>query len=326
MRLESRRAEGTAKAPASVGLVVVNWRTYDLTERCLRSVSLGSVLPAVTVIVDNEAAPERAEALLARFPSVAYLPADENRGFAAAANAGAAAVFGRGVEYLWFLNSDATVERGCLEELLAVASAARDVGAVCGKILQGTSELTCWYAGSRFDPLRFEATHLGQGRGAGWGAARPEAVPFVTGCCMLVPRLAWEAVGPFDESLFAYFEDFDWSWRSRARGFRLMYAPSGRLWHEVSASVRRNAPARAGGWSAPLQVYLATRNSFWMVRRYAGWPQRHVALALRLLGTAYTGAGMLLLWRFRKLASLVRGVLAGLLSPQEPELPARESS
>ena len=297
-------------------LVVVNWRTYDLTERCLESVLRGSTPPAGVCLVDNEADSDGARALLHRFPSVTYMPSSENRGFAAAANAGAVAALGLGAGYVWFLNSDTVVERDCLEQLLSVAAAFPDTAAVCGKILQGASDVTCWYAGAQFDPVRFEARHLGQGEPPGWGPTSAEAVPFVTGCCMLVPRLAWQRIGPFDESLFAYWEDFDWSWRARAAGYRLLYAPNGRLWHEVSASVRRNSPARSGGWSAPLHVFLTTRNSLWMIRRYAHRRQRSIAIALRLLNGLYAGAGMLFLARFRKLAGLARGILLGLLSPQ----------
>ena len=39
-----------------------------------------------------------------------------------------------------------------------------------------------------------------------------------------------------DERYFIYAEDADWCLRARAAGFRLLFVPTARLWHQVSAS------------------------------------------------------------------------------------------
>ena len=77
----------------------------------------------------------------------------------------------------------------------------------------------------------------------------------------------WEKVGLLDDGFFIYAEDADWSLRARAAGFRLLFVPTARLWHKVSAStgaaspwkiyqrVRANARCsramRAGGGASP---------------------------------------------------------------------------
>ncbi len=56
--------------------------------------------------------------------------------------------------------------------------------------------------------------------------------PWVSGCCLYVPRAVYESVGGFDENFFMYVEDVDYSWRARLKGFGLRICPSALFAHE----------------------------------------------------------------------------------------------
>ena len=49
-------------------------------------------------------------------------------------------------------------------------------------------------------------------------------------------------VGLFDDSYFMYYEDFDLSWRGRARGWRYLCVPQSVLRHRHAASLGENSP------------------------------------------------------------------------------------
>ena len=72
----------------------------------------------------------------------------------------------------------------------------------------------------------------------------PFAVDYVTGCCMLVPRLVLQQVGLFDERFFMYFEDADFCRRVRNAGFQLSDAPQAKMWHKVSLSAKKDRPGQ----------------------------------------------------------------------------------
>jgi GT2 family glycosyltransferase len=101
---------------------------------------------------------------------------------------------------------------------------------------------------------------------------------------MLVPRAVLEEAGLFDEELFAYSEDTDWSLRVRARGHRLYVVPASRVRHKVSAS--------SGGESSPTTLYYGTRNALVVAERHAPlpplatWRSRLVLLAAHLAQAA----------------------------------------
>jgi GT2 family glycosyltransferase len=56
------------------------------------------------------------------------------------------------------------------------------------------------------------------------------------GSSALLRRLYLDDVGGFDERLFLYYEDFDLSWRGRARGWRYVYVPTSIVRHVHTAS------------------------------------------------------------------------------------------
>ena len=56
---------------------------------------------------------------------------------------------------------------------------------------------------------------------------------WASGCCMMVRRSVFEAVGGFDEHFFPmYCDDVDFSWRLRLAGHRIVYVPLAGVFHD----------------------------------------------------------------------------------------------
>ena len=67
---------------------------------------------------------------------------------------------------------------------------------------------------------------------------RGEYVFAPTAGAALYRSTALAAVGPFDESFYAYFEDADWGMRAQLLGHRCRYVPSAIAYHMGSATTR----------------------------------------------------------------------------------------
>ena len=65
----------------------------------------------------------------------------------------------------------------------------------------------------------------------------------------------------FDEDLFAYAEDTDWTLRAERSGLHALVVPASVVHHAVSAS--------SGGESSPATIYYALRNSLVVSERWA---------------------------------------------------------
>jgi len=223
-----------------VSIVIPTRDQVELLRTCLTSIfSATSYDPFEIVIVDNGSC---ADATLAYFadlaerPDVRIVRSDAPFNFSALSNLGARAGCG---EYVLFLNNDTEViGRDWLAEMMRYA-VRPEVGAVGAKLLY--SDRSIQHAGvvvgmgdaaghpHRFladaDPGYFRQPHVAQFMSA------------VTAACLLVSRRKFEAVGGFDEQVFAVaYNDVDLCLRLQQAGWRNVYTPHALLFHHESKS------------------------------------------------------------------------------------------
>ena len=254
-----------------VGVVVVNWNGLADTTACLASLAAASPRPARVVVVDNGSTDGSLEAL--RAPNadqgVSIIAAGSNRGFAGANNLGLAELAGDStITHFLLLNNDATVDPGLFAEIVRALDAVPATGLLGVTIYVSGRPGEVWYAGGHFVPLRALVVHdtaVPQG-------ATPIATQFVTGCAMLIARQAWETLGPLPEAYFIYLEDAEYSWRARAAGLRVRYAPRAIAYHAVGTAMRRSY---ASPWVERLKAY---NRALFVRRNFRGW-ERWAALA-----------------------------------------------
>jgi GT2 family glycosyltransferase len=298
-----------------VGVVLLNWNGGEFTIPCIQSLLASSCPPWRIVVVDNGSTDGSPDRVSACFPDVLVVRSPENIGFAAGNNAGIRRLLTDGAELIWVLNNDTEVAPDCLSVLVAEMKADPDLAAASGKILFATRPNQIWYAGADWRYWSLSAPHRGEMATDVGQFDTPTCVGFLSGCCMLVRRWAFERIGMFDEDYFAYYEDADWCLRARIAGLRLRYVPSAVLWHRVSATIRKNTLGSSGGTASPLSYFLSVRNRFLTIRRHATSPlQRVTAIALAVPGYVYVSCGLIVLRRWEKLRALWNGAAQGLRS------------
>ncbi|MGZ4335216.1 MAG: glycosyltransferase family 2 protein [Gaiellaceae bacterium] len=212
--------------------VVVTFESAEGLASCLDSVRGHTQV----FVVDNASADRSAE--IAEAAGAHVVRNADNRGFAAAANQGAA--LGR-ADLILFLNPDATLASGDLA-LLAGALDDPSVGAAGPRLVHpdGSEQRAWWPFPSPALTWR-EALGLERLR-----ARRPAAdgsVDFVVGACLLVRRDAFERLGGFDERFWLYGEEADLCRRLRESGLRVVHVPEARALHVGAASSAALGPA-----------------------------------------------------------------------------------
>jgi GT2 family glycosyltransferase len=288
-----------------VAVVVLTWNGREDTLACLASLERLPDKPEHVVVVDNASTDGTAEAVSERFPEVELVRSPENRGFAGGNNLGIARALELGADHVLILNNDAEAEPGAIQALVDAALARPEAGSIGAKILFAEPPDLVWFAGADYDPRRgYNGRQRGyrepdDGRWAG-----VQETDRACGAAMLVPRAVLERVGAFDESLFLYAEDVEWSLRAARAGFRHYVVGESVVRHHVSAA--------AGGESSPLTLYYGLRNSLVVAERYAPlgtlatWRRRLV-----LLG-AHAAQALLAPGRLAGLRAVVSGFRDGL--------------
>jgi N-acetylglucosaminyl-diphospho-decaprenol L-rhamnosyltransferase len=202
----------------TIDVVIVAFGRYELTDSCLRHLSVQRPEHRV-ILVDNGSTDDSAARVAAEWPDVHLERFAENRGFAEACNRGVAAGTG---EVVVLLNNDVDVHTDFLERLLAPLEEDAGVGSVAALMLQPEEQLID-SAGLAADVTLAGFPRL-QGLQA-WQAEREDPVlAGPAGTAAAYRRTAWEEVGGLDEAIFAYMEDFDLALRLRSAGWRAVLA------------------------------------------------------------------------------------------------------
>lgn len=294
-----------------VGVILINWNNASDTIACIDSLKAGTLIPRCILVWDNGSHDGSAERIRKQHPDIELAGAIENIGFAAANNRAAQMLLKKGMDAVWILNNDTTVDRRCLESLAEALRRHDDAGAVSGKIQYPKPANTLWYAGGDVRPFSAAVVHRGKGETDAGQYNQESPVAFLSGCCMLVRAAAVKRTSLFDPAYFAYYEDADLSLRMQAVGFKLYYVPKAVLYHHVSGSIAQNSVFR--GRISPLQHYLQTRNRLYLLRRHAKpTALRAVALAWLVARTLPIAVLHIACGHLEKGWQIIRGVLHGM--------------
>lgn len=249
--------------PARVVIVVLNWNGWQDTLACVASLQALDFADCRIVLVDNGSTDGSMDQFQRLLPSVELLQTGSNLGFGGGCNVGIQHAVAGGAEYVWLINSDATVSPGALSALVQMADQRPAVGAV-GSVLfdsDAPHRIQLW-GGGRVNLWLGRSNHR----------VTPGAIDFASGASLLLRRSALAQVGLFDSAqFFMYWEDTDLGFRLRKAGWQLAVATDSKIWHQQSASL---------GFGNPLLDEYATRSCVRFLRRHAPVPTISVALML----------------------------------------------
>jgi GT2 family glycosyltransferase len=241
----------------------------NLNGRALLLETLESVLQMQyhqfrVVVADNGSTDGSLEAVRTSYPGVELLQNGTNLGFGEGNNAGIQYALQRGADWVFLLNNDIIVDPELLTALMRVGTKNETIGMLCPKIYYAGEPEKLWYAGGKVNFWTGQVSHRGLRELDRNQYDEIQDTDYVTGCAMLIRRTALETVGMFDPVYYPiYSEDADLSRRFLRAGYRLVYVPSGKLWHKVSAF--------SGGGLTPFKTRLKVEHNLIFFRRYARW-------------------------------------------------------
>ncbi|MGV9680959.1 glycosyltransferase family 2 protein [Nocardia sp. NPDC003482] len=231
----------------TVGLVLVTYQSAEDLPGFFETLSAAVEPYAVEVIgVDNVSTDASAE-LVEEFGG-RVIRNSRNVGLAAAINQGAAAT---SAEWILVANPDTQLTVGSIAALVDTAKTDDRIGMTGPRIarLDGTP----YPSGRRFPSLVVGIAHAVLGgvwpgnpatrRYFGEPVAEVSDVDWISGCCMLFRRAAFEAVGGFDDRYFLYFEETKMALDMHRGGWRVVLDPRVEIRHREGGSMR-SAPFR----------------------------------------------------------------------------------
>ncbi len=235
-------SHSAAARPPRVLVVVLCYNGIADTVACLESLQRQTYRAADVLIVDNASQDATPAIVRDRFPHVHVIETGANLGYAAGNNVGLRHALDHGYDYVLLLNNDTIADSRLISALVETAEADSRIGVVGPKILYHDRPDVIWSAGGTIDWRRGTSAMRGlDSRDQGQFDAATD-VDFVTGCALMIKRAAIQAAGLIDERFGMYYEETEWCVRIARAGWRIVYAPAGRLWHRIKPDAQDRSP------------------------------------------------------------------------------------
>lgn len=268
-----------APGAAELAVVIVNFNTGAYLERCLASLERHRGDVALDVLVIDNASHDGSHRSAAdAHPWVRLVENPTNVFLSPAWNQG---IRDTDAPFVLLLNPDTEWWAGTLAGLVAVAREDPRAGIV-GPMVRN-SDGTIYESGRPFPSVIDAVGHAFLGPVApanpftrrylldGWDRTSPRDVDWVSGCCMLVPRAAFDEVGLLDEGFPLFGEELDLATRMRDAGRTVRYAPEVEIVHEIGVS--RGTDPRM------LRMHSDSIYRYYRKHRAAGWRRATLPVA-----------------------------------------------
>lgn len=224
---------------ARISVIIPYYKRGEVFERGLDTVLAQEYANKEVIIVDNHSEDDVKQRIMARNAGIRLIELPENGGACKARNAGVRASTG---DILVILDDDAGFLSPLeLDKLAKIFDERHDVHVVAFQVCDPATGELClrdwchpryW---KDYAQTEFETDHFGEGASA-------------------FRREVFERTGGYYENLFYGTEGLDMEMRVLNLGFKIIYTPNIRVWHQVSGKARSN----------DRQYYYFTRNFIWI--------------------------------------------------------------
>ncbi len=225
-----------------VSIIIVNYKTKDLTKDCIRSILAKTEGVEFDIyVVDNASGDGSAEELKREFPEIKVIESATNGGFARANNM---AMRESRADYFFILNPDTILVNNAVkifcdfmdqEENRNIACCGGNLydeqmspqiafgnfpslAEVAFKVFRLKKVFRKYYR----EKLRASSEHMGDS---------VRTVDYVVGADMFIRKSVLDRIGLFDEDFFLYFEDTELSYRMARNGYASTILPDAKIIH-----------------------------------------------------------------------------------------------
>ena len=237
-------------------IVIVNYKTPDLTINCLSSLQepVQALQNTNVVVVDNASGDNSVSELQSAIESnnwgdwVRLLPSEHNGGFAYGNNFALrpALASDNPPDYFLLLNPDTLVKPNTIAALVDFMESNLQAGIAGSNVEDGNGKL--WSSAFRFPSILSELdnglrlgivskllSHWQVLRSMGESKENRE-VDWLPGCSLLIRKEVFEAIGLLDDEYFLYYEETDFCFRAKQANWSCWYVPESIVVHLVGQS------------------------------------------------------------------------------------------
>lgn len=229
-----------------LSIAIVNWNTSALLASCLRSlVPAGS--DTEIIVVDNASSDFDDAAFRAEFPDVHLIRNPDNTGYARGNNQAMEMSAG---DYVLLLNPDTEATDGAVEALVAFMENHDRAAAAGARLVRPDGTLDRSVRSFPYPgPIAWEflglprlfpnCPRLGAYRMNAFDYDNAAEVDQPMGSALILRRDAIDDVGMMDEEFPIFFNEVDWLYRAKEKGWQVWFTPDATVIHHGAGSTKQ---------------------------------------------------------------------------------------
>ncbi len=258
-------------------IVILNWNGRKMLEQFLPSVVSCCDDGDEVIIADNGSTDDSLVWLAQLYPTLRTIALDRNYGFAEGYNRALAQVE---ADYYVLLNDDVEVTPHWTRPVIELIEKTPGAAIAQPKLLMQTQRDMLEYAGGcggYIDKLGYPFCRgrlfntLEQDHDQ-YDATRE--IFWASGAAMFVKASVWHELGGLDGDFFAHMEEIDFCWRSKARGYKVLFCPDSVVYHVGGGTLPK---------SSPHKTYLNFRNNMSLLYKNLPKKGRNGKIFIRLV-------------------------------------------
>ncbi|MEO0205856.1 MAG: glycosyltransferase family 2 protein [candidate division WOR-3 bacterium] len=226
-----------------ISVVIVNYNPVYVLRNCLENLRIVLSESDAEVIIVNNITTFSLGHLVTEYQQFLKLLLVENQtnlGYARAVNQGIKNARG---EYILIINPDIQIISGAIGKMISFFEQEKNIGILAPQMLNydHTIQNSCLRFPKIWTPfirrtclknLSFGKKELIRYLMLDFDHQMTREVDWVLGAAMMTKKSLIEKIGFMDERFFLYFEDVDWCRRFQNHGFRVIYFPGAKFFHQ----------------------------------------------------------------------------------------------
>ena len=294
----------------SIAVILVNWKKYNLTSKCIDSLNKSNYKNFKIILVDNEYSEKSLIDLRNKHKELIVFKEKNNLGFAGGNNIGIRYALENDYDYIMLLNNDTEVKENFILPLVERIEKDHSLGAVQPLILNFSNKSIIWNAGGKLNKfLGLTSTRLNNNK-LNSSIVFNDFTDWISGCCILIKSEILTKVGLLDEKFFTYYEDVDWSLRMKSLGYDLGFVKESIIYHHGSSS-SKNKKTKEGVISSKIH-YFNIRNHILLLKKHKNLFNFFGIVFFQIIKTTSYIFYFLIKFRFNKLTMVLKGLKHGL--------------
>ena len=223
------------KFKMNIDVGIINYNGGDELIDCVRSLVM-QTMPVRIFVFDNASVDDSISKLKKSELACKVISNDRNLGYAGACNR---LLDDMDAEVQVLCNMDLEFDAHWAEHLLACFARHPDAGSVASLVMEKSGVVNA--VGVQFGPDLF-AKNEASGLDVSEADLREKEVFGCYGAVMSFRQEAAKAAGRMDAGFFLFFEETEWYFRHRLAGFKTVFCPDAKVFHERSKTTVRYSP------------------------------------------------------------------------------------